>query len=126
MRPYRLTSWVPSEHQVQCAFFEWARDYGVRTYPELRWLHAIPNGGARDQITGKQLKLEGVTRGILDVCLPVARNGKHGMYLEFKKPGEKMSPEQKEFSAFLIEQGYAAHCVDDFQNAIKIVREYLS
>jgi len=126
VRRFRLTSLVPTESQVQSSFFQWARGYGVREYPELRWLHAIPNGGVRDPVTAAILKREGVTPGILDTFLPVARRGYHGLYIEMKKPGEKMSPAQIEFSAFLVEQGYAAHVADDFQKAINIVREYLS
>ena len=125
MRRFRLTSLVPTESQVQGAFFQWCRGYGVREHPELKWIFAIPNGGARDPITGANLKREGVKRGVLDICLPVARCGYHGLFMEMKKPGEKMTPEQQEFSIFLKEQGYSTHVVNDFQVAIKIVREYL-
>lgn len=124
-KTYRLTMPVPTENQVQGAFFKWARNYGVREFPELKWLHHIPNGGARDAITGAILKRQGVTPGILDTCLPVARKGFHGLYIEIKKPGQTMTPEQIEFTVFLIEQGYAAHCVDNWQRAIDLVREYL-
>lgn len=125
MRRFRLTSLVPTENQVQGAFFEWVRGYGVREYPELKWCHHIPNGGFRDPVTAAILKKQGVKPGILDTCLPVARNGYHGLYIEFKRPKEPLSDEQKEFSEFLTKQGYAAHCVDDWQKAIVIVREYL-
>lgn len=39
--------------------------------PELRWLHAIPNGGYRDAVTAGKLKAEGVKRGVCDVFLPL-------------------------------------------------------
>lgn len=49
----------------------WVDDGGIVAVPELEWLHAIPNGGARDGFTAASLKAEGVKRGILDMFLPV-------------------------------------------------------
>jgi hypothetical protein len=92
-----------SEHGEQRALFAWlawAELYGFeaawddRTYagtwepglvtyavPELRWCHAIPNGGSRGDdkrsraIQGGKLKAEGVKPGVLDVFLPVVVRG---------------------------------------------------
>lgn len=126
MRRFRLTSPVPTESQVQGAFFQWARNYGVLEFPELEWLYHIPNGGARDKVTAAILKRQGVKRGIWDTNLPVARKGFHGLWIEIKKPGEKLSQDQEEFGEFVVSEGYAAHVVDDWQVAINIVRDYLS
>lgn len=67
---------------MQVALFQWARlQECVR--PALGLLHAIPNGGARPAIVGKdgrrfsvsaaRMKAEGVKAGVPDVCLPVGR-----------------------------------------------------
>lgn len=78
--------------------------------PELEWLHAIPNGGARGDdaktraIRGGALKAEGVRSGIPDVFLPVPvwREGSPedpsrivycGLYIEMKKPDLKPKKE---------------------------------
>ena len=69
----------------------------MRQYPELRWLHAVPNGlAASSVIAAAKMKRQGMTKGIPDVCLPVARRGAHGLYIELKrKDGGKLSPEQR-------------------------------
>lgn len=81
-----------SEHGVQRALFawiRWAEAYGfdsawndesysagfskgiISPVPELRWCHAIPNGGLRDKITAGKMKQEGALTGILDIHLPL-------------------------------------------------------
>lgn len=74
-----------SEHQHQVALFNWARMH-EKAYPELRLMYAIPNGGQRNRITAAKLKAEGVRAGVPDVCLPVARQGFHALYIELKRP----------------------------------------
>lgn len=74
-----------SEHQHQVALFNWARMH-EKAYPELRLMYAIPNGGHRNRITAAKLKAEGVKSGVPDVCLPVARQGFHALYIELKRP----------------------------------------
>lgn len=52
-----------SEHQIQAALF---RAYAVRGVPGTV-MFAIPNGGARDKVTAKLLKDEGVKAGAPDI-----------------------------------------------------------
>ena len=54
------------EHALQCACVHWFRIQ----YPEYATLiFAVPNGGARNAITGARLKDEGVTAGVADLIL---------------------------------------------------------
>lgn len=131
MTPDALAS-VNAEHSHQRALFAWANiaerfgfalAWDDRTYepgaiaqfmpdgcnrhvvypvPELRWLHAIPNGGYRDKATAGKLKAEGVKRGVSDIFLPLPMRGPivggsyqgqelqtHlycGLYVEMKRP----------------------------------------
>jgi len=88
--------------------------HGSNAVPELRWYHAIPNGGARGDdaksraIRGGQLKAEGVKVGVSDTFLPVKRGIWSGLYIELKKPGKgsKVSEEQSEFGEFVKAQGF--------------------
>jgi hypothetical protein len=106
-----------SEHNEQAAIIEWARTFEYQ-YPELGLLFAIPNGaklpfakdrrGRRYSPQAKKLKAEGLRAGVPDLCLPVARLGYHGMFIELKVGGNKPSPEQVEFLDVLAEQGYYA------------------
>jgi len=113
-----------AEHQQQAAFIKWCR-LKAQAVPELRWIHAIPNGGHRDIRVASKLKAEGVTPGIYDIFFPVPRNGYHGLYLEFKAGKNKLTEHQKVFEAHCKEFNYAAHTVYNWLAAAKIVVEYL-
>ena len=85
---------MTSEHQEQSALIAWAR-MTESHWPELALLHAIPNGGWRHPATGKKLKAEGLKPGVPDLCLPVARHGYNGLYLEIKSQKGRVRKEQR-------------------------------
>lgn len=101
--------------------------------PELKWLHAVPNGGSRGDtadsraIRGGQMKAEGVKVGVSDIFLPVKRGQFSGLYIEMKKPGNirGTSAEQKEFGEFVLSQGFGFIVCDSWQMAVRVIREYL-
>lgn len=116
---------VPSEHSEQCALVEWARLQAGK-WPELALLFAIPMGGARYATVGAMLRKEGARKGILDLCLPVARKGYHGMYIEMKKRrGGVVSPEQKWWIDALTAQGYKVTVCHGFDAARAEITDYL-
>ena len=45
----------------------------------------IPNGGYRNKAEAAHLKAQGVRPGVPDLCVPVARHGYHGLYIEMKR-----------------------------------------
>src|SRR5699024_10256580 len=75
-----------TEHDEQVQLIRWA-GLARGAYPALRWLHAVPNGGARNIVVARKLKAEGVQRGVPDLCLPVPRGPYHGLYIELKRAG---------------------------------------
>ncbi len=86
---------LPTEHAEQRALMTWATLNAAR-YPALGLLFAIPNGGHRSVATAGRLKAEGVKSGVPDLCLPVARQGFHALYIEMKREkGGVLSEEQK-------------------------------
>ena len=93
------------EHVQQRELCYWATLH-EHIYPELVWLHAIPNGGARSKATAGKLKAEGVRAGVWDLFLPCARGKYHGMYIEMKANKNKLTPKQVKFRAAMQEQGY--------------------
>jgi hypothetical protein len=116
-----------SESDLQIAIFRWASTMEAQ-YPELKWLYHCPNGAKRDSKTAGLLKAQGVKAGILDLHLPVARGPYHGLMIELKKPdGKKATPstEQKEYMAFLSEQGYSVYCLNDFDVVKSAIMGYL-
>lgn len=96
-------------------------------WPELALLHHIPNGGKRGKRTAAQLKRMGVKPGVPDLCLPVARGGWHGLYVEMKRrDGGRVSSEQRVWLAHLAAQGYRAVVAEGHEQAIDLIRDYLA
>ena len=94
--------------------------------PELGLLYAIPNGGKRAIKTAIALKAQGVKSGVPDMCLPVARGGYHGLYIELKRQkGGTVSETQKSWITALTEQGYKAVVCKGADEAIGTIKEYL-
>jgi hypothetical protein len=114
-----------SEHAEQAALFRRA-EFARPRLPELALLHAIPNGGHRHKATAARLKAEGVKRGVPDVCLPVARNGAHGLYIELKTERGKPTPEQLGWIRALRRQGFAAEVCHGWESARSMIEHYLT
>ena len=113
-----------SEHTEQAALFEWAA-WNQAKDAALNMLYSVPNGGKRDKITAARMKREGQKAGIPDVFLPVARGGYHGLYLELKIGRNKTSAEQDAWLARLAGEGYAVTVAYGWQQAARVVVEYL-
>ena len=114
-----------TEHRIQAGLFKWFKLASAR-HPELALLFAIPNGGARDPITGAMLKAEGVKRGVPDLFLPAAVGPYHGLFLEMKTVSGRLSPEQHQWQHGLIEQGYACVTAHSLEQAIDTLTRYLT
>jgi len=114
------------EADEQAALFDWA-GWQAAKFPELRLLHAIPNGGYRNKAEAARLKAQGVKAGVPDICLPVARGGWHGLYIELKRDDGKSgaSVEQKRWLDDLAGQGYVAMMCHGWANAASVVLAYL-
>lgn len=115
---------IPSEHSEQVALMQWAALAECHR-PMLGLLHAIPNGGQRHPAIAAKLKREGVKRGVPDLCLPVARCGLHGLYLELKAADGRLSNEQKRWVDMLTAQGYGVAVVYGFDEARAVLEDYL-
>ena len=127
----------PSESQIQCAFVQWCRMSEGR-YPGLRLAFAVPNGGLRNVITAVRLKREGARPGVCDWILPVSgfAAGPNSLVryssepialgIEFKKPGGKMTPAQKEWADLARRYGWRVEVCTSAEAAIAIVKEYLA
>lgn len=116
---------VPSESVEQQCLFRWAA-YQSGRFPELALLYHVPNGGSRRKAEAGRFKAEGVKAGVPDLCLPVARGGFHGLYIEMKrKRGSRTSDDQKEWLAKLADQGYQTAVCKGWEAAARVIAEYL-
>jgi hypothetical protein len=120
----RVMVYTSSEHDEQVALFAWAALHAGRC-PELALMFAIPNGGKRDPVTAVRLRDEGVKPGVPDVCLPVARQGWHGLFIELKYGRNKTTDKQNEWLDRLMEQGYLAVVVWGWNEAVAVIEAYL-
>ena len=106
------------EHRIQCGCVAWFR----LQYPQYRQLlFAVPNGGARDAITGARLKDEGVTAGVADLILLLPRHGYHALCIEMKTRHGTQRKSQKEWSEIVSAHGYqytVCRSLDDFMQTV--------
>lgn len=114
----------PTESEEQQRLFTWAA-FCAGKYPELQLLHHIPNGGKRSKGEAGRFRAEGVKAGIPDLCLPVARSGFHGLYIEMKKQGGKVSQEQAHWLNSLDKQGYLTAVCYGWEAAAEVIKDYL-
>lgn len=115
---------TPLESLEQTWLFQWA-SMQERKYPELMLMHHVPNGGLRQKGVAKKLKAEGVKPGVPDICLPISRQGYHGLYIELKRIGEKASQEQSKWMSMPEKQGYRAVVKEGWIEAAKELIDYL-
>jgi hypothetical protein len=113
-----------TESAEQAKLIEWA-NLSKGKYPELSLLHHIPNGGHRNISTAARLKAEGVRAGVPDLCLPVARGGYYGLYIELKAKGGRVQGNQREWLQQLAQQGYKAVVAFGFEEARAVIEDYL-
>lgn len=112
------------EAAEQIKLFRWV-DLVLNYYPELRLLHHIPNGGSRNELEAVNLKRQGVRAGVPDLCLPVARGGYHGLYIEMKAGKNKPTEKQLWWIENLKKQGYAVSVCWGFEAARMELEKYL-
>jgi hypothetical protein len=112
----------PSERQIQIECVSWFR----MKYPEAsKVFFSVPNGGARNAWTAKNLRDEGALSGVADLILLVPKKGYASLCIEMKKPGGRVSDSQKTFceAAKAFKNKYVVcYSVEEFKTA---VREYL-
>lgn len=128
---------ISSEDGLQISLVVWAR-YQATQRPELsclKWLYSVPNGGKREAREAQRLVQAGMTSGIPDLQLDVARKGYHGLRLELKKPnvlangkrGKCKAPDEEQIKChdFLREQGFAVYVSNDLEESKNIILSYL-
>lgn len=124
-KDYLDASPVPTESQEQQRLFQWARMQEGK-YPELSLLYHIPNEGKRSRANGRRMVAEGLKKGVPDICLPVARGGSHGLYIELKRTKDwKITKEQESWMRELMEQGYEVGLCIGWEKAAEMIRNYL-
>lgn len=116
---------LPTEEEEQTMLFSWV-SMQKHTYPELELLFHIPNEGKRTAQTGARLKAAGLSSGVPDICLPVARCGYNALYIELKRQkGGTLSKNQKLWLERLNKAGNLAVRCNGFDEAKAVIVQYL-
>lgn len=89
-------------------------------------IFAIPNGGKRHKLEAANLKRQGVKAGVPDLCVPVARRGFHGLFIEMKYGRNKTTPAQDEWLERLTREGYLAKVCNGYAQAVQVLKYYFS
>lgn len=114
-----------TEHQEQAALFRVAALH-EKKWPELAQMFAVPNGGQRHIAVAARLKAEGVKAGVPDIFLPAPRGQAHGLFIELKAEGGRVSAAQRNRLAALARQGYACRVCYGWEEAWREIQAYLA
>lgn len=128
-----------SEDGEQAALFCWSASM-CRHYPQLKWLHAIPNGGSRHVAEATKMVAGGLRKGVLDIFLPYAIYyvdvkmhplAYHGLYIEMKTEKRRkeknggLTEEQISFIEYATSAGYYCKVCYNWQEAKDVILKYL-
>jgi hypothetical protein len=111
-----------SEHQEQKILVRWFR---LQYSQYAKYLFAIPNGGVRHIGTAIKIKEEGGMAGVPDLFLMIPKGGWHGMWIEMKAKGGRVSKDQEQFIGAAILMGYQAVVCYGFEDARDAINNYL-
>lgn len=116
----------PTEAEEQAAVIEWATAHAARL-PGVDAIFHVPNGEERSKAAGARLKAQGVRPGIPDLCIPVARGGYHGLWIELKRADRSNGPTQAQraWMERLQHEGYYCVLAYGAGEAIDAIRGYL-
>ncbi len=114
------------ESRIQVSVINWWRIAHLQFDVPERLLFSIPNGGFRSPVAGAIMKREGARAGTSDLFLAVSRRGRHGLFVEMKRPGGVIAPEQRAFMADASKQGYCACVCYSFDEAVATISNYLT
>ena len=114
----------PTEEEEQTVVMHWAAMAAGR-WPELRLLFHIPNGGKRSKLEAVRFRAAGVRSGVPDLFLPCSRGGYHGLWIEMKAMGGRVSREQERWQTELLGQGYMCAVCYGADAAIETIEKYM-
>ena len=114
----------PLESWEQEQVIRW-KNRNKKEYPILELLHCSLNGVRLTPGQAVKCKNQGMVKGIPDLFLPVPSEGYHGLFIEMKRRGGTISPEQKIVIAALENQGYKTVVCYGHIDAIKTIKKYL-
>lgn len=111
------------ESDLQIACVNWFR-YQYPQYKKI--LFSIPNGGARNRVTGAILKAEGATSGVSDLILLKANRFYGSLCIEMKTTAGTQKDSQREWQTAVESHGNKYVICRSVEDFIREVNGYLS
>lgn len=110
-----------SEFVEQCHVVRWLSAF----HPTA--LYTASCAGMRTSIgVARKMKASGAKAGVPDLMIFEQRRGYAGLFIEMKREhGGTVSPEQKEWLEYLNERWYMAVVCRGYNDAIKVIGDYL-
>lgn len=110
------------ESNIQKNCISWFR----LQYRDLgKMIFAVPNGGRRNATEAAIMKAEGVTAGVADVILLVARQGYNSLCIEFKTAKGKQTEYQKQWQTEAEKNGNMYAICRSFEEFRSLILQYL-
>lgn len=106
---------APSEFSLHVAVADLLRRWSL---PNWEWVH-LPFGEHRTAATAGRLARMGVRKGYPDFALFCADG--RVMFLEIKRPGAKLSPDQKRIADHMRRAGHAYEMADSIERAVAVL-----
>lgn len=116
------------EYDAQVRFFvlvEWLAELRPANAGELEDVWATSNGGKRPRGEAGRMRESGQRKGVLDIECLVPRGDAHGLLIEMKSAVGKTTLEQAARMERLQGRGYVVHLARSWQEAGKILCDYL-
>lgn len=90
-------------------------------------LFAVPNGGSRSKVEAAIMQGEGVTPGVSDLILLVARGNYNGLCIEMKTEsrGSRQSDNQKAWQVLVETQGYKYIVCRNIEQFMSEINNYM-
>lgn len=106
------------------ALMEWAR-LQAPILRELYLLVHIPNEGRRTKAEAGIAKAMGLKKGVWDYVLPVVRGRVPGLWIEMKKPGASLTPEQRWWGVQMAREGFSTYVAYQWPQAREAILAHL-
>lgn len=114
---------APTEEWIHGQFMQWVRDT-EESIPDLKYLYHPANGGMRNMLVAMLMRLLGVRKGTPDIHWPLPRSNYTGLWIEFKRKGEKPTSAQTDWHDWLRHNGAYVIVLTDWHTARDITLWY--
>jgi hypothetical protein len=116
----RVRTLDPRESQIQIQLIA---ELKIRARPGVMYFH-VPNGEERNKILGAKLKAMGTLAGVADLIFIWYTDRIRVLFLELKRRGKPLSPEQYAFCEKIRKAGAIYDIADSVAAAIDILQRH--